>query len=354
MKKYPQSRIYLTVILAIFLLAGFGVFAVGNSALADRCPKDSKGNPTCPTESNIRLQVGIPGLSGSCTYTAVSYPDGKRKEEPKTMYCVSGFPHYVTSIYQLFIGVVGILAVIMIMLGGFQWLLAAGNAQKISGAKTTIISAVMGLVLALGSYAILNFLNPRIWDLKLNISNVSLTDVSVKGLCTKEMNPILRDDKDKGPQCGKTYILMAPDEKTGQDVKCSGYLAGNHACVTFDGSTYSKVNSISINDQRSDGFGNMNYSPHISNKCGKLIMIAECSTKLTMAGDCITKLAPGYYYGTQCAKDKDETCVLDLKDGADFSKTRAILENLIKRGQEEEIGYIRNWEKACNSNKGWQ
>ena len=34
MKKHPQSRIYLTIILAIFLLAGLGVFVIGDKVSA--------------------------------------------------------------------------------------------------------------------------------------------------------------------------------------------------------------------------------------------------------------------------------------------------------------------------------
>jgi len=57
--------------------------------------------------------------------------------------------------------VVGILSVIMIIVGGFRYVTSAGNASAVTGAKNTIIYAVIGLVVAFLAFAIVN------WVLKL-------------------------------------------------------------------------------------------------------------------------------------------------------------------------------------------
>ncbi|MFZ1484403.1 MAG: pilin [Candidatus Saccharimonadales bacterium] len=44
--------------------------------------------------------------------------------------------------------VIGIVAVIMIMVGGFKYITASGDSSKVSSAKNTIIYAVIGLVIA--------------------------------------------------------------------------------------------------------------------------------------------------------------------------------------------------------------
>ncbi len=44
---------------------------------------------------------------------------------------------------------VGILSVIMIMLGGYSYIMSSGDPQRVSGAKNTILYAIIGLVVAL-------------------------------------------------------------------------------------------------------------------------------------------------------------------------------------------------------------
>lgn len=74
--------------------------------------------------------------------------------------------NYIKTLYKFFVGIAGILAVIMIAFGGLQWLFSGGSSEKISKAKETIIGAVMGLILALGSYLILNTINPALVSFK--------------------------------------------------------------------------------------------------------------------------------------------------------------------------------------------
>jgi len=63
------------------------------------------------------------------------------------------------------LGVIGGLALVMMVWGGFQWLTSAGNPQKVKKGSSTMIWAIIGLILALGSYVlvntILNFLAGR-------------------------------------------------------------------------------------------------------------------------------------------------------------------------------------------------
>src|SRR3989344_249019 len=63
----------------------------------------------------------------------------------------------VENIVRIVFGFLGILAVLLILYGGFVWFTSAGNEAKISQAKRIITSAVVGLVLILMSYAIAGF-----------------------------------------------------------------------------------------------------------------------------------------------------------------------------------------------------
>ena len=53
--------------------------------------------------------------------------------------------------------IVGIMAVIMIIWGGIRYVLSAGNSAALTSAKNTIVYAVIGLIVAILAYAIVNF-----------------------------------------------------------------------------------------------------------------------------------------------------------------------------------------------------
>lgn len=52
---------------------------------------------------------------------------------------------------------VGIIAVIMIIVGGLRYILSNGDASRIKSAKDTVLYSVVGLIVAILSYAIVNF-----------------------------------------------------------------------------------------------------------------------------------------------------------------------------------------------------
>ena len=51
----------------------------------------------------------------------------------------------------------GIIAVCVILYGGFIWMTASGNEDKVDKAKKIIIAGAIGLVVVLAAYAIVNF-----------------------------------------------------------------------------------------------------------------------------------------------------------------------------------------------------
>lgn len=63
----------------------------------------------------------------------------------------------IANIIRLAIGFLGIVAVIIILLGGFKWMTSGGNEEKVKKAKALIIQGIVGLVIVLSSYAIANF-----------------------------------------------------------------------------------------------------------------------------------------------------------------------------------------------------
>lgn len=73
---------------------------------------------------------------------------------------------YIKAIYMYATGIVGILATVVLMFGGISWIAAGGNAQRVDNAKSWITAALTGLFLAMGSYMILNTINPKLVELQ--------------------------------------------------------------------------------------------------------------------------------------------------------------------------------------------
>ena len=63
----------------------------------------------------------------------------------------------VKNIISILFWIIGILAVIVIIYAGITFITAAGNPSKVAQAKTMIIYAAIGLVVAILAYAIVNF-----------------------------------------------------------------------------------------------------------------------------------------------------------------------------------------------------
>jgi len=60
-------------------------------------------------------------------------------------------------VVDILLYVLGAIAVIMIVIGGIRYATSNGESSQISSAKNTILYAVIGLIIAVMAYAIVNF-----------------------------------------------------------------------------------------------------------------------------------------------------------------------------------------------------
>lgn len=67
------------------------------------------------------------------------------------------FSKLLKSIINILLFLIGAIAVIMIIVGGIRYVTSAGDQSAVTGAKNTILYAIVGLVIAVMSYAIVNF-----------------------------------------------------------------------------------------------------------------------------------------------------------------------------------------------------
>lgn len=63
----------------------------------------------------------------------------------------------IRPIVNVVLFVLGAVAVIMIIVGGFRYVLSGGDSSAVTSAKNTILYAVVGLIVAILAYAIVNF-----------------------------------------------------------------------------------------------------------------------------------------------------------------------------------------------------
>lgn len=68
----------------------------------------------------------------------------------------------VSKVVNFLLFLIGIISVIMIIYGGIQYSLSAGDSGKVTSAKNTILYAIVGLIVAMLAFAIVNFVTGAI------------------------------------------------------------------------------------------------------------------------------------------------------------------------------------------------
>jgi len=118
-KKYLQFSLKLFIILFLFCIPCF-VFAV--SAL----------NETVQTSINTNLNNVSPYAAANETSAAT----------------------IVGSVVKVFLGLLGIIFLILIIYAGYNWMTAGGDEPKVKKATDTIKRAIIGLIIVVSAYAI--------------------------------------------------------------------------------------------------------------------------------------------------------------------------------------------------------
>ncbi len=134
---------------------------VVSSTVASTLPLDLDSETPSPASSVTFIpQVTIPGsiTIGGANFT-VRAGEG-------IVITASTAVHYFALFYRFFVAMLAVVAVVMVMWGGFKRIIAAGSPTKITDANDTIFSALSGLVIALISYSLLSLVNPALVDLQ--------------------------------------------------------------------------------------------------------------------------------------------------------------------------------------------
>jgi len=239
-----MKKHYLQFIL-IIILSGFVLFIPNKNINAE--PKIAIPSP--------QIQIS-PELTAKLTAVPDCHDEGG-----KTVCENRWISSYIEAIYKYLIGIVGILATVVMMIGGVIWITAGGNASRVGEAKAWIGGALMGLVLALSSYTILYQINDE--TVKLKPITYTKIDKLITGCCkSKKTNQYLgtmtndecgENDGDWGGQ----GTIWDGTKCNKQNTKCpNGYTyATNDEFVEAANTQCGRGNSETYNHGASSAYG---------------------------------------------------------------------------------------------------
>lgn len=133
----------------------------------------NKGDEPEPVYFNP--QVSIPGsvMIGGKEFSVKTCEPGQKISECGILVDGSTAQKYFAVFYRFFVAALVVVAVVMVMWGGFKRIMAAGAPERIKDANDTIMGAISGIVIALLSYSILSLINPELVSFKsLDVYNV--------------------------------------------------------------------------------------------------------------------------------------------------------------------------------------
>lgn len=101
-----------------------------------------------PLLSHFACSANQVSLSGTCNGTGLP--------------TVSAGHDQLVQILQLVIGIIAAVAVLFVVIGGFRFVISEGDPQSTAKARSTIVYAVVGLIIAVSAEALVTFVLGKI------------------------------------------------------------------------------------------------------------------------------------------------------------------------------------------------
>src|SRR3989344_4846812 len=114
---------------------------------------EAKDSCITPTDTTYQPLAPLPGLEDTFDTDPTKNP--------------CPFGNYLNIIIKLVIGIAAVLAMVMIVMGGIEYMTSDLISSKEAG-KDTIRNAILGLLIALSAYLILNTINPQLLSVCLD------------------------------------------------------------------------------------------------------------------------------------------------------------------------------------------
>lgn len=103
-------------------------------------------------------------ISGSATLAQDAVDglnDSVRTENQTTIFEDGGIFQRVTNTLLFLVGAI---SVIMLIVGGIRYIVSAGDQNQVTGAKNTIMYAIVGIIVAVMAWGIVNFVLTKLYE----------------------------------------------------------------------------------------------------------------------------------------------------------------------------------------------
>lgn len=151
-----KQKYFLVIILLLIVSASLFLIqhvlaqggAIGPGGIIEPCPgetgkmRDASGNCVCPS--------GQEEVSGKCQL--LNPAPGQLVDE-------RDFGKLLIKIVNIMLMFAGGIAVIFLMIGGFQYVMSRGNEEAMEKAKRTLTTAIGGIVVIIMAWALVNMIN---------------------------------------------------------------------------------------------------------------------------------------------------------------------------------------------------
>ena len=102
-----------------------------------------------PASAAYNLKEGVGAAKGS------DVPD-------QDLFSSDGGPGIVNTIINVLLFLIAAVSVVMLIVGGFRYIISQGDSTKVTSAKNTILYSIVGLIIAILAYAIVNFVTTQL------------------------------------------------------------------------------------------------------------------------------------------------------------------------------------------------
>jgi hypothetical protein len=115
------------------------------------------GTAAAATVALTNFQFASAVCDNSTDVTTGGVTGGAQCAAPSTVSSNFSLAGLFGQIANILIFLVGAISVIVLIIGGLRYVISAGNPAQVTGAKNTILYAIVGIVIAIAAYAIVQF-----------------------------------------------------------------------------------------------------------------------------------------------------------------------------------------------------
>lgn len=128
---------------------------------------------------------------------------------------------YYKTLYEVGVGLAGLLAVIMLAIGGVEYIASAANPSAKDDARKRITAALLGLMIALTSYLILQTINPKLttFDIGLGAVGGGVSGTGTGGPVTQR--PGALTSTEVRSQLAAAGVFVKDECAVGQNYNCT-------------------------------------------------------------------------------------------------------------------------------------